>query len=63
MLNHKILKPYPFCGGNPGINYVELSGLFYYVGCSHCLYKSCYCPTEGQSIRAWNERAEVLANE
>ena len=60
MLNHKILKSCPFCGGNPRINYVDLSGLFY-VGCSHCLNKSCYCPTESQAIQAWNERAEVLA--
>ena len=58
MLNHKILKDCPFCGGKARINYVELSGLFY-VDCSHCLNKACYCPTESQAIEAWNTRAEV----
>ena len=60
MLNRKLLKSCPYCGGNARINYVELSGLFY-VGCSHCLYRGYQAPTEMQAVRIWNEQAEVRA--
>ena len=59
MLNQKLLKSCPYCGGVARVNYVELSGLFY-VGCSHCVYKACYCPTESQAVRAWNEQTEAV---
>lgn len=49
----KILKPCPFCGGNP---FVYKNGIHIQVICQRCSGSTAFRITEGQVYDAWNKR-------